>query len=183
MKRYRVSKETDFYYSTCTITAWLPVFQDECYFNAIIESLKYCQQHKGLYLIGYVIMPTHLHLVTSNSEHTTLSAIMRDFRHYTSSTVRDLLEADQQHRFLKIFQKAAINLPRQKYKIWKDDYHPVALTSDEWFFQKMDYLHQNPVRKGFVEFAERWKYSSARNWEQGDNRIIRLDKDVFFSED
>lgn len=183
MKRYRITKETDFYYSTCTIAAWLPVFQDECYFNAIIESLKYCRQHKGLHLLVYVIMPTHLHLVTSNSENTSLSAIMRDFRHYTSSAVRGLLESDQRHHFLQIFQKAALNLTRQKYKVWKDDYHPISLTSAEWFFQKLDYLHQNPVRKGFVEFAEQWKYSSARNREHGDDSIIELDKDALFSED
>jgi len=82
MKRYKIyNNETAFYYSTCTIIAWLPVFQEEKYFNVIIDSLKYCQKNKGLYLLGYVIMPTHLHLITSNSEDTTLSDIMRDFIH------------------------------------------------------------------------------------------------------
>ena len=183
MKRYRISSETDFYYSTCTITAWLPVFQDERYFQVIIESLKYCQQFKGLYLLGYVIMPTHLHLITSNSEKTSLSDIMRDFRHYTSSHIRKLLESDQRHGFLKIMQKAASILPGQTVKVWKDDFHPVTLFSEKWFYQKLEYLHENPVRKGFVEYAEHWKYSSARNWEKNDDRVIRIDRDALFLED
>jgi len=61
---------------------------------------------------------------------------------------------------------------KQDYKIWANDFHPVALKSDRWVRQKIDYIHYNPVRKGFVELPEHWKYSSARNWILGDDRII-----------
>ena len=53
--------ETAFYYSTCTIVAWLPIFMDEIYYRIIINRLNYCREHKGYFLSGYVIMPTHLH--------------------------------------------------------------------------------------------------------------------------
>ena len=183
MKRYKIyNSETTFYYSTCTIIAWLPIFQEEKYFTVIIDSLKYCQENKGLYLLGYVIMPTHLHLITSNSEDTTLSDIMRDFRQYTSKKVRKLLEEYKQIQFLRIFEKAASKLEKQTYRIWKDDYHPVALKSDKWFHEKINYLHAHPVRKGFVELPEYWKYSSARNWILNDNSIINIDKEQVFPE-
>ena len=39
-------------------------------------------------------------------------------------------------------------------------------------------MHENPVRKGFVELPEHWKYSSARNWMLHDDSIIRIDKEV-----
>ncbi|MFO7889757.1 MAG: transposase [bacterium] len=88
MKKYEIySETTSYYYSTVSITAWLPIFQDECYFKIIIDSFKYCQEHKGLYLLGYVIMPTHLHLITSNNDSTSLSEIMRDFKNYTSKEI------------------------------------------------------------------------------------------------
>ena len=183
-KRYRVFKsETSFYYSICTITDWFLVFLEERYFELIIDSLKYCQQYKGLFLLGYVIMPIHVHLITSNAHKTCLSEIMRDFRYYSSKTIRQLLELDQRYHFLKIFEKAAQNLSRQKYKLWKDDLPPIGLTSEKWFIQNLAYMHANPVRKGFVDDSEHWKFSSASNWDLDDNRIIRIDQDVLTSED
>lgn len=177
MKRFKVyPEETSYYYSTCTIIDWLPIFQEDKYFKAIIESLKYCRIHKGLFIFVFVIMPTHLHLVTSNEEDTTLSDIMRDFRQFTSRSIRTLLEVDGRMVFLELFRRAAENRPKQEFKIWSDDFHPIALKSDQWVRQKIEYIHNNPVRKGFVELPEHRRYSSARNWLLDDETIIEIDK-------
>jgi len=81
MKRYKIYPETtSFYYSTLSIIGWTPIFQDDYLFRIIIDSLQFCRNQKGLFLLGYVIMPTHLHMITSNEENTTLSDIMRDFK-------------------------------------------------------------------------------------------------------
>jgi REP element-mobilizing transposase RayT len=138
--------------------------------------------NKGLFLLGYVIMPTHLHLITSNQIDTTLSNIMRDFRTFTSRRLRDKLEEDHRQDYLRVFFNAAQNLTKQQFKIWTDDYHPIALTSEQWFIQKMEYLHHNPVRKGFVEKPEHWKYSSARNWLLDDDSIMTIDRNVLVDE-
>ncbi|NQT23950.1 transposase [candidate division KSB1 bacterium] len=183
MKRYKVSpEETSFYYSTCTIVAWLPVFQSEPYFQIIINSLNYCRANKGLLLLGFIIMPTHMHMVTSNHSDTILSEIMRDFRAYTSRKIRKQLELDGRESFLKVFENSARNLPKQQYRIWQEDYHPVALYSEDWFHQKMNYMHDNPVRIGFVDLPEHWKYSSARNWILDDDRLISIDRQCLFEE-
>jgi len=47
---------------------------------------------------------------------------------------------------------------------------------DEKLFQKIEYIHHNPVRKGFVEDPENWTYSSARNYITDDDSIIGLQK-------
>ena len=52
----------------------------------------------------------------------------------------------------------------------------IALKSGKWFNQKLQYIHANPVRKGFVEKPEAWKYSSARNWLLNDHGIIKIMK-------
>jgi putative transposase len=179
MKRFRVNpQETPYYYSTCTIVDWLPLFQSEKYFQVIIDSLKYCRLYKGLYLLAYVVMPTHFHLVTSNLENTTLSDIMRDLRQFTSKQIRKLLEMDGRTVFLNLFARAAENMAEQEYKIWTEGFHPIALKSDQWIRQKIDYIHFNPVRKGFVEQPEHWKYSSARNWMLGDDSVIEIDREL-----
>ena len=177
MERHQLSpSESDFYYSTSTISYWIPLFQEESYFNVIIQSLKYCQSHKGLILHGYVIMPTHLHLITSQKPGCGLSAVMRDFKHYTSSKMIELLHLDRHHYYLSLFEKVAQrNINKQRFKVWQEGFHPVLLNSEKWFYEKLNYLHENPVRKGFVEKPEYWKYSSARNWVYGDHEVFRVE--------
>jgi len=177
MNKYKIYPETTaYYFSTIAIIQWLPVFKEDKYCNIIIDSLKFCQENKGLGILGYVIMPTHLHLLTFNSAEKLLSGIMRDFKAFTSKKLRKQLEEDGNENFIRIFSKAARSLHKQEFKIWQDGFHPVALFSEKWFAEKMDYIHMNPVRKGFVELPEHWKYSSARNWITNDHRIIRIDK-------
>jgi putative transposase len=65
---------------------------------------------------------------------------------------------------------------KQDYKVRQNEYHPIAITSEKWFRQKMDYLHNNPVRKGFVEKPEDSMYGSARNWILDDDSIIKINK-------
>ena len=61
MRRFKVNhNETFVYFSTSTITEWQCVFKEEKYFEIVIDSLKYCIDHKGLILVGYVIMLNHL---------------------------------------------------------------------------------------------------------------------------
>ena len=165
MKRYHIyPEETSFYFSTCVIVAWLPIFQNEIYFKIIIESLNYCRLHKGIFLLGFVIMPSHLHLITSNTKKTTLSEIMRDFKTYTSREIRKQLEKDKRTVYLHILENSAKNLSKQQYRLWTDDFHPIALKSEIWFQQKMNYMHNNPVEAGLVEKAEDFLYSSARDY-------------------
>jgi putative transposase len=175
MKRFKVFPGYYLYFSTCTIVDWLPVFSKEKYFQIIINSLKYCVSHKGLYLLGYVIMPNHIHLLTANSESTSLSDIMRDFKHYTSTKIARELESDNNRLFLYVIKKAASRESKeQRYKIWNGDFHPIVIVSEAWFTQKLTYMHLNPVRKGYVINPEHWKYSSARNWILGDESIMAI---------
>jgi len=181
MRRYRVDHTiTSIYFATCTIVEWQCVFKEEKYCKLIIDSLQYCRKNKGLHLLGYVIMLNHLHLCTSNDDNITLSNIMRDFKRHTSKLIAQELEKDNQKLFLYLFRKAAKNARKgSKYKVWKDEFHPEAIYSGKWFNQKLEYIHYNPVRKGFVERPEYWKYSSARNWLLNDHSIIALDLDKF----
>ncbi len=180
MRRFRIdSNKTSIYFSTSTVTEWQCVFKEEKYCQIIIKSLKFCQQHKGLFLLGYVIMLNHIHLVTANEEETSLSDIMRDFKRYTSKQIAEELKKDGERLLLYIFKKAGQEATRPvQYKIWQDEFHPEAIYSEKWLHQKLTYIHNNPIRKGFVVRAEDWKYSSARNWILRDNSVIDLDLQV-----
>jgi putative transposase len=79
---------------------------------------------------------------------------------------------------LKIFADAASSSSKhQKYKFWEDEYHPVELYSNDVIDQKVDYVHENPVKEGVVDNPEDYVYSSARDYSgmKGLLEIVYLD--------
>jgi putative transposase len=63
-----------------------------------------------------------------------------------------------------------------EHQIWQEGFHPQAITSDEMMFQKLEYLHNNPVKRGLVASPEHWRYSSAHEWLVGALPVLRCDE-------
>ena len=56
------------------------------------------------------------------------------------------------------------NNSNYQYQFWQHENHSILLDNAEMLEQRITYLHENPVRAGFVELAEYWKYSSATDY-------------------
>ena len=78
-EQYFVRNENEMYFITSTIVEWVDVFTRPVYKNIIVDSLKYCQEHKGLDIYAWVLMSNHLHAIVSAREGYKLSDILRDF--------------------------------------------------------------------------------------------------------
>lgn len=77
---------------------------------------------------------------------------------------------------LRVFQRAAVEEGRgNKYKVWQTGFHPVYIVTDEFYSEKLDYIHHNPVSSGLVREPEEWVYPSARNYILGDHSIIEVE--------
>jgi REP element-mobilizing transposase RayT len=176
MSHWKIIPGVNLYFITTTVVKWESIFVTVLLFETIIESLKFCQAKKGLHLHGYVIMPTHAHYIVSIDPPEKLSDVMRDFNRFTSQRITELLEEIRRNELLEIFQQAAKDEGRgNRYKVWQDGFHPVAIDTEDFFQQKLEYLHENPVRKGFVERPEYWRYSSARNYLLNDHSVITVE--------
>lgn len=176
MSQWKIIPDVNFYFTTATIADWEYVFTSDEYFQIIIDTLKYCITNKGLHLHGYVIMPNHTHFIVSGDEGKNLSNIMRDFGTHTSHEITTLLKMNGRTRLLDVFRDAAkFDNRGNEFKVWLEGFHPIAIESEEFFRQKLNYLHDNPVRKGFVEKPEHWKYSSARNYIVDDQSVIKVE--------
>jgi putative transposase len=177
VSRWKVVPETNCYFVTTTITDWLNVFTSIPCFDIVIGSLKYCITHKSLHIHGYVIMPNHAHYILSTDKGKCLSDVMRDFSTHTSRCLTEFFEREQRLDILRVFQKAAAEDGRgNTYKTWQEGFHPITIESDRFFIEKLNYIHENPVRKGFVDQPCHWRYSSARNYDRDDNSIIAVEK-------
>ena len=161
---------------TKTIVGWLPVVNSHEAGDIIIAAWQYALDYKSVHLHAYVIMPNHFHLIVSSSDGRSMSSMMRDFGTHRSRELSGLLFMYNRNDHPNVFHHAAWNDQRgNDFRIWQEGFHPIVLKSDGFYRQKRDYIHANPVRKGFVIRPEDWKYSTARNYIHGDHSVIRIE--------
>ena len=165
---YKFKDHDGAYFVTCATVQWVDVFTRSIYSDIVVESLNYCIANKGLVLHAWVIMPNHIHLVISRKGSSSLSDIMRDFKKFTSAKIIEAINSPIESRknwMLWLFKSAGeSNSNNQHYQFWQQDNHPIELVSTSFTKQKIDYLHENPVRAKLVDSAQRYVYSSAKDY-------------------
>lgn len=165
---YQIQNQHGMYFLTFQVVGWVDIFSRQLYRDLIIDSLKYCIENKGLEVFGYVIMTNHVHLI-ARSKNGNLSDIVRDFKRFTSRNImRDVLENDTESRkdWLNVVFEyhGKYNKRVDTKQFWTHHNHAVELTSNEMMDSKLQYIHENPVRAGWVEEPVHYLYSSARNY-------------------
>ncbi len=160
--RYRIWEQDQAHFLTCTVVAWLPIFTRPQTTDIVLESLRYLQQHRGLALYGYVVLENHLHLIASSRD---LPHDIKDFKSFTARRIVDLLECRGARRLLEQLEwyKARYKL-ESRYQLWQEGYHPQQIQSEDMMLQKLEYIHNNPVARGYVDEPTHWRCSSARNY-------------------
>ena len=173
--KYKAIDLNSAYFITITTVGWVDVFTRLNQKNVIIDALRYCQKHKGLKIYAYVLMHSHLHILCKGEESKTLAEIMRDFKKHTSKKIIETLLNEPESRrewMLKHFSEACAHLKRpQQYKVWQDGYHAESVYSNAFIKEKINYIHQNPVKEKVVTNAEDYYFSSARNYAGLDNDL------------
>ncbi len=174
---YKIDDQSGIYFLTFTVIEWIDLFSRQIYKDIIIDSLKFCQDKKGLKLHAYVIMSNHMHSVMS-AENSNLSDIIRDFKTHTSKeftkTIKNIDESRKKW-MLNLFEFEAKKHKKNKfYQVWTNDNHPEELLSNEFIDQKIDYIHNNPIEAGIVDEAEKYIYSSARDY-AGIQGLLKID--------
>jgi len=164
-EKYKVFDNTSAYFITFTLVEWIELFHNDEYASIIVDSIKFCQKNKGLELYGYCIMPSHVHLIV-RSEMQLLGTIVRDIKKYTAFQITQNLAKDIENKHhLTTFSEKAKGIRRIKlHKVWQDGFHPEVIHSNRFFYQKLNYIHQNPVEARMVKSPEEYLYSSARNY-------------------
>ena len=108
-----------------------------------------------------MVLENHLHLIASAPE---LSNAVKSFKMYTARQLIDLLERNgasvllEQLHALKLRHKT-----ESDYQVWQEGSHPQQVINDDVMRQKLEYIHNNPVKRGYVDDPVHWRYSSARN--------------------
>jgi putative transposase len=120
------------------------------------------QRHKGeFYLFGFVVMPTHAHLLLY-PHNKDLVQIMRNLKSKTGYEIS--------------------RGRRARSPIWQEGYFDAIIRRVRNFWEKLEYIHRNPVVAGIAEKAEDWPWSSYRCYAEKGPGPIPIDP-VGFSSD
>jgi len=157
---------------TDTVVDWIDIFTRPTYKHIVLESLQHCQQKKGLIIYAWVLMSNHLHTIVGCEDSLKISDIWRDFKKFTSKKIIEALENDitesRREWMLNRFEFRARNDKRIKqYKFWQDGNNGQLIFSMDYLEQKLNYIHDNPVKAEFVNRPEEYRYSSAIDYAGG----------------
>lgn len=159
------------FFITTTCYNFLHLFNSNKYFKILYDSIVFLNKKYNAYIMGYVLMPNHIHLILYFDKENKLSEYMRDFKKFTSIEIRRQIEKDGRY---KLLDELRYEKRQQKFRVWQHRFDDVVLYTRKVLETKLEYIHQNPVKAGIVDFPTEYIYSSAGFYENGTNSQIDI---------
>ena len=176
--KYKISDHQEVHFISFAVVQWVDALSRPHYKDIVIDSLRFCQQKKGLILYAYVIMSNHIHLIAAAKEGYSLSDILRDMKKHTSKALLAAIQNNTESRkdwMMWIFSSAGkYNSNNKEFQFWQQDNRPIQLNTSEMVEQRLNYIHNNPVLAGLVKEAEHYPYSSATDY-SGNKGLLEIE--------
>lgn len=167
MVRVHTKQLKEIFFWTATINKWQRLLQRDSYKDVIISSLEYLSNAGKIDVFAFVIMPNHIHLIWRINENNGKETAQGSFLKYTAREFKKMLKNEGDDKLTNY----AVNAANKKYEFWQRDSLAVLLYAQDIAYQKLDYLHANPL-------AEHWqlandtceyRYSTSKFYEMGEN--------------
>ena len=172
--RKAIPEKDGVYFITFTCANWLPLFKICDAHDAVYTWFDHLKQ-KGHYIVGYVIMPSHVHIVIAFSNTgKSINTIVSNGKRFIAYDLINRLQQQNIHLILNELSSTLNNTEIKEGKL-----HNVFETSFDWkecrtekfIQQKLDYIHMNPCKAKLVELPEQYKHSSAKYYFTGEQGI------------
>jgi REP element-mobilizing transposase RayT len=153
----------------------VPAFCNEAYCRLFFEAIKELKEAKPFKLIAYVLMPDHCHLIVNprDGQITELTGALKGL------SARYVIDAAQGAEF-RLEKPAADGTT---HRLWQESFKDLALWSSWIIWQKINYIHNNPVKAGLVKSAADYKWSSFRAFYSQSGEPIPVDRDWWWPDD
>jgi|SRR5271156_1549038 len=106
------------------------------------DALERMRQRYSFYIVGYVIMPEHIHLLGSEPPDVPLAGVIKAI-------------------------KLSVALRRRENPFWSPRYYDFNVFTEKNRIEKLRYIHRNPVTRSLVSKPEDWRWSSFLHYATG----------------
>ena len=137
-------------------------FFEQAIAEILLNSMRFLQTEGRWTLYAYVILENHLHWIASSDD---LSQSVASFKSFTAKQIIEFLEernAVHVLHQLEFFKR--LHKTDRTYQLWQEGSHPELIQGEAMMRQKIEYMHNNPVQRGYVDLPIHWRHSSARNY-------------------
>jgi putative transposase len=162
--------QKDLHFITCSCYRRLPLFRSRRARTLFVKILDELRGQYGFAVVGYVIMPEHIHLLISEPRKGTPSTVMQVLKQRVSRAVRR--KRTVAHGQLPLnFGKGATEMPQ----FWQRRFHDFNVWSAKKRAEKLEYMHSNPVKRGLVTRPNDWAWSSAAAYAGREPGLLTID--------
>jgi putative transposase len=172
---FRISKDSPVYYLTSVTKDRLPVFRKTPLADLCCKSFDEARRSGGFLILAYVVMTDHFHAIVYSELKP--SKVLQYLNGISSRRVIDYLKTNGHEASLKKLQHE-VKDRQYKYSLWDHHSNGKLIISEDVLIQKVNYLHQNPVRAGLVSDPMDYRWSSARWWARKPNEDEPLTVDM-----
>jgi REP element-mobilizing transposase RayT len=154
---------------------WLPVFTTPSCREIIVNAFEHARQHKSLQIYAWVILDNHIHAIVAGPN---LSQTIGKMKSFTARMLIEQVRSEGRDWLLNQLEYYCAKHKKaegQPIQVWQEGSHPQSICSDAMMLQKLEYIHLNPVRRGWVVAPEHWRYSSAHAWLEGAIPLLKCD--------
>ncbi len=116
-------------------------------FERSLETMRIRYQ---FFVLGYVVMPEHVHLLVSEPKNAALSKAMQAL-------------------------KLSVAVQRSERPFWQARYYDFNVFTDRKRVEKLKYMHRNPVKRGLVAEPDAWAWSSFRHYSMGEIGTVGIE--------
>jgi putative transposase len=158
------------HFITCSCYRRLPLLRSARSRDRLLSVLEQTRMRYRFVVVGYVIMPEHIHLLLSEPEVGNPSTVMQVLKQRTArallpkSKVRD-------ERQIMLFGELPVRAP-----FWQTRFYDFNVWTEKKRVEKLRYMHRNPVKRGLVAAPEEWRWSSYRFYFLGEPGVVRVNE-------
>ena len=174
-KRSDFERYGNLFFVTSSVVGFVKLFGVKSLCDIMINGLQFYQARGDFSIIAYVIMPDHFHLILKTHGGLTVSKCIGNYKRITSRGITSELEKAGNKEVLSSLRKNAMLEPTKDSRVWEYRFDSFVITNEDTLRQKIEYIHNNPVRAGLVREATEWLYSSAVNYAGLSDVLIPVD--------
>jgi len=163
------------HFVTGNIIDRLPVFTRTEYCTTFFQVLDEVSHDWPCKLIAYVLMPDHVHFVC-NPRDGRIKEFTGAVKSLSAKRICDLNGEEQ-------FVRARPDTDGSTHQVWQESFKALPLWSGRMIWQKINYIHANPVKAGICKSAKDYQWSSFRVFYQGATEPLPVDRDWWWEDD
>jgi putative transposase len=150
----------------------MPLLAGPRYRDLLLEVLEGVRRRYRFVVVGYVLMPEHVHLLLSEPERGNPSKVMQAIKQgFARRLLRGLRAA------CDLRQGILWNTALDDGHIWQARFYDFVVFTEKKRVEKLRYMHRNPVNRGLVLEPQQWPWSSYRHYADGERGAVLVNEE------